>query len=56
MVLEQMVYCYSDILTITTIATSFRNEGRQSPLVLWPQMGLLYQSLMKDEYGASVEL
>jgi hypothetical protein len=54
MVFEQMVYCYSDILTIT-ITISFRSEGRLSPLVLQPQMGLLYQSLMMDEYGASVE-
>jgi hypothetical protein len=55
MVSEQMVYCYSDILTITTITISFRSEKRLSPLVLGPQMGLLYQSLMMDEYGASVE-
>jgi hypothetical protein len=28
---------------------------RQSPLVMWPQMGLLYQTLMTDWYGALVE-
>lgn len=28
---------------------------RQNPLVMWPQTGLLYQTLMTNWYGALVE-
>jgi hypothetical protein len=50
-----MVYCYSGILTITIISSRNKSEERLSPLVLSPQMDLLYLLLIMDEYGESVE-
>jgi hypothetical protein len=44
-----------DLFIIIIIIIIIIEVGQDSPMLLCPQMGLLYKLLMIDEYGASVE-